>query len=74
MTAPVCVLDVDGVINLLGAGVREECFAFGCDGFLVRTAVALPARLARLNDLFAIHWFTSGARPQPGAASRRWPL
>jgi hypothetical protein len=59
MTAPVCLLDVDGVINLLAAGVREECFAFGCDGFLVRSAVALPARLARLHNRFAIHWFTS---------------
>lgn len=58
---PLCLLDVDGVINLLGAGVDEPCFAIGAYGYVVRATVAIDARLARLHDTCEIVWFTAWA-------------
>lgn len=68
---PLCLLDVDGVIALLGPGDGEPTFDAVVAGFPVIIAEAMPARLARLLRQFHLIWATAWGR---AAAEELGPL
>lgn len=56
---PLCLLDVDGVIALLGRGYGEPIFEAMIAGYPVTIAVAAQERLSRLGNAFQIIWASS---------------
>jgi hypothetical protein len=68
---PLCLLDVDGVIALLGSRYAEPTFASMVAGFPVTIAVASQERLRRISSVFQVVWATSW---QKDAAEHLAPL
>lgn len=61
MTAPILLLDVDGVVALLGEG-SEPAFEIVVAGFPIIISEGTPARLQRLSEQFQLIWATSWER------------
>jgi hypothetical protein len=59
---PLCLLDVDGVVVVLGAGSGEPLFEATVAGFPVTVAVAARERLSGLAEAFQIVWASSWMR------------
>ena len=59
---PLCLLDVDGVIALLGPGSGESTFEAVVADYPVTIAVAAQERLSRLAAVFQIVWATAWQR------------
>jgi len=53
---PLCLLDIDGVIALLGPGNGEPTFEAVIAGYPVTIAVAARQRLSRLASVFHMVW------------------
>jgi hypothetical protein len=53
---PLCLLDIDGVIVLLGSGDGDETFEATVAAVPVTVAVAAQERLSRLASAYAIIW------------------
>jgi len=56
---PLCLLDVDGVIAVLGSGSGEPTFEAVVAGYPVSIAVAAQERLSRLATVFQLVWATA---------------
>jgi hypothetical protein len=59
---PTCLLDIDGVLVLMGSGDVEATFEAVVAGFPVVIAVAARDRLSRLANAFQIVWASSWQR------------
>ena len=68
---PLLLLDVDGVLNILGAGDGSPTECFGASGHLIRHRTDLPELLARLRARFELVWATAWEqRANTGIAPR----
>ena len=59
---PLVLMDVDGVLALLGPGAHEPCFDATVGEFPVTIAEATPGRVLRLAEAFQLVWATSWQR------------
>jgi hypothetical protein len=59
---PLLLLDIDGVIALLGSGNGEDTFETTVVGYPVTIAVAAQERVSRLASVFHIVWATAWQR------------
>lgn len=56
------LMDVDGVLALLGPGTHEPCFEAVAGEFPVSIAEATPGRVLRIAKVFQLVWATSWQR------------